>query len=229
MRENYSNGKIKKIVAKSCQELSKENFILKKIWEKIENFPSFYNSLRHRRRVITTSLLMNLLKQFHSIYFLCQRECCDLDVCLFACVINKSSETQECINKNKVVCSLLSHSASAIKIHWTCIKSHRCNPFEFSIEPWKRLPYGTKKLVNFIITKFIRFFLISTFESKTFFFVLCDDKNNLSVRDKLRFYISLFLLGCWLQSIWIFINRWAVCRKNMNVWLVGWWWKVHMF
>lgn len=27
-------------------------------------------------------------------------------------------------------------------------------------------------------------------------FVLCDDKNNLSVRDKLRFYISLFLLGC---------------------------------
>lgn len=111
----------------------------------------------------------------------------------------------------------MSHSASAIKIHWTCIKSHRCNPFEFSIEPWKWLPYGTKKLVNFIITKFIRFFLISTFESKTFFFVLCDDKNNLSVRDKLRFYISLFLLGCWLQSIWIFINRWAVCRKNMNV------------
>ena len=88
-----------KIVAKSCQELSKENFIFKKIWEKIENFPSFYNSLRHRRRVITASLLMNLLKQFHSIYFLCQRECCDLDVCLFACVINKSSETQECINK----------------------------------------------------------------------------------------------------------------------------------
>lgn len=66
-------GKNVKIVAKSCQELSKRKYFKKKIWGKIENFPSFYNSLRHRRRVITASLLMNLLKQFHSIYFLCQR------------------------------------------------------------------------------------------------------------------------------------------------------------